>query len=216
MHRGEYNATPDRTNSGPDRRAVRPHAEAVTPMLFLSDFNTHGPLWSAPDCTPSPWAAAFCDWMDNNGLLCLNMPGDPMWFGSREEDHPSILDLTLMNEAVVFGSQLSDLTISHSESLGSDHTALLLDFFPLEGTTMPPPTAPAGYRADDNRRNAWIKAFMAAYRVADATTTAKEATTSASAGGGPATAHYLTPGAETNAYGILNPVASNPLVAAPA
>ena len=30
MHHGEYNATPDHTNSGPDRTAVYPHAGAVT------------------------------------------------------------------------------------------------------------------------------------------------------------------------------------------
>ena len=35
MHRGEYNATPDHTCIGPDRKAVRLHAEVVTTGVEL-------------------------------------------------------------------------------------------------------------------------------------------------------------------------------------
>jgi len=101
--------------------------------------------------------------MDNNGLHCLNDPGNPTWFGSWKGNQPSVLDLTLINEAMVFSRQLGELTISYSESLGSDHAALLLDYYLSEGVTLTALRAPAGYCMDDNRRDAWIKAFSLQY-----------------------------------------------------
>ncbi len=91
------------------------------------------------------WASAFMDWMDNNGLHCLNKPGAPTWFGSREEDTPSILDLTLTNEAMIFSGQLSALTISHSAALGSDHVAILLEYYPITSIALLPPPTPKVY-----------------------------------------------------------------------
>ncbi len=88
--------------------------------------------------------------MDDTGLHCLNDLGTPTWFSSHDGDHPSILNLTLVNKAAVFRGQLSELMVSHSESLGSDHTALLLDYYLTKGVTMPPPLAPAGYQANDD------------------------------------------------------------------
>jgi len=185
----------------------------LTPALLIGDFNTHSPRWSDPDHHPSPWALAFHDWMDNSGLHCLNDPATPTWFGSRDTDCPSVLDLALVNEAAIFEGQLSELTISHSESLGSNHTALLLDYYLTEGVIMTPPPAPAGYWADADHWDAWVKAFTTAYHTSDNLLWAKDATTSAPAGGGMATAHYLTPGAETNTFGVHNPIVSSPLIA---
>jgi len=33
------------------------------PTTLIGDFNTHSPMWSLPDCTPSSWATTFTDWM---------------------------------------------------------------------------------------------------------------------------------------------------------
>src|SRR6266851_4716518 len=145
--------------------------------------------------------------MDAHGLYCLNTPGTPTWFGSQETTCPSVLNLTLVNEAAIFGGQLGELTVSRSESLGSDHAALLLNFFSNEGTTMPRLPAPNGYRADEQHRDAWTKAFTLQYIATN--------NVSVQAGAGPASAHYPTPRAEANAFRDLVHNVSSPLVATP-
>ena len=42
------------------------------PTLLIGDFNTHSPLWSTPDRTPDSWATTFTNWLETNGLHCLN------------------------------------------------------------------------------------------------------------------------------------------------
>jgi len=152
--------------------------------------------------------------MDDNRLQCLNTLGILTWFGSQEDTHPSVLDLTLINEVVIYGGQISELTISCSESLGSDHATLLLDFYPNVGTTMPPPPTPKGYRADLNNCNAWIKAFTLQYITSDNGVLDAGALTGTQAEVETASAYYLTSRAEANAYGVPDPVTSNPLIAA--
>jgi len=127
------------------------HINDTTPTLLIGDFNTHSPHWSIEGKTLSQWASAFRDWMDNNGLHCLNEPGAPTWFGSREDDMPSILDLTITNEAAIFRGQLSALTISHSVALRSDHVVILLKYYPITSIALLPPPAPKGYRANNEQ-----------------------------------------------------------------
>jgi hypothetical protein len=40
--------------------------------LLIGDFNTHLPRWSLPGKTPSSWASHLLNWMDDNGVECLN------------------------------------------------------------------------------------------------------------------------------------------------
>ncbi len=44
----------------------------LTPTLLIGDFNTHSHRWSMPGKCPDPWADAFGDWMDENGLTLQN------------------------------------------------------------------------------------------------------------------------------------------------
>jgi len=125
------------------------HINNSTPILLIGDFNTHSPCWSVKGKMPSRWASALTDWMDDNGIHCLNEPGVPTWFSSREDDNPSILDLALTNKAAIFGGQLSALTISHSVVLRSDHVAILLKYYPITSIALLPPLAPKGYRTNN-------------------------------------------------------------------
>jgi len=111
----------------------------LMPALLIRDFNTHAPLWSTLRHPPFQWAQPFTNWLDANSLHCLNEPGLPTWFSSREEDKLSILDLAFINEATIFGGQLSTLTISHSKALGSDHAVFLLNYHPTYSLAMLPP-----------------------------------------------------------------------------
>jgi hypothetical protein len=49
--------------------------------------------------------------------------------------------------------------ISEAESLGSDHVALLFSVFPSDHPSHIPNPSPAGYRAEDEQHQAWIKTF---------------------------------------------------------
>lgn len=53
--------------------------EDLTPVIALGDFNTHSRLWSPLNVSPSPWASAFEDWLESNGLNLLNDPTVPTW-----------------------------------------------------------------------------------------------------------------------------------------
>jgi hypothetical protein len=130
------------------------------PTAVVGDLNTHSPMWSLPGHTPSSWATLFTDWMGANSFQCKNPPGVLMWVGSRETDHPSILDLVLANDLVCYSAQLGDVTVSLADSLGSDHATLIFDIFPLDSITIIPPPAPSGFKVDDELKDSWVKEFI--------------------------------------------------------
>ena len=125
------------------------------PTLFLGDFNSHSPRWSLPHSTASPWASAFHEWMDSNGLETLNPINEHTWrqVGKR----PSIIDLALANESARYFGNLSALTVSWEGSV-SDHAALLINFYPE--TRAPPPHQEArGFYIDPTKKEDWSAAF---------------------------------------------------------
>jgi hypothetical protein len=54
---------------------------------------------------------------------------------------------------------MGPVEISKAESLGSDHAALLFSILPSDHPSHIPNPSPAGYRAKDEQRQAWIKMF---------------------------------------------------------
>jgi hypothetical protein len=128
----------------------------TVPTLVIGNFNTHSRRWSLPDRAPSPWARRMEEWIDEYGFSILNPPHEPTWYGSRDGDRPSVIDLALANNCAFMSNQLGDVTVSLADSLGSDHAALLLTLIPTDSIEMIPLPAPKGYHADPERRENWI------------------------------------------------------------
>ena len=126
------------------------------PTLVMGDFNTHSPRWSLPHSTPSSWTPAFHEWMDTNGLETLNPVNQHTW--KRPGSRPSIIDLALANESARYFANLSALTVSWNQSEGSDHAALLINFYPEE--RQPPPREERrGFHVDPARQEDWANTF---------------------------------------------------------
>src|SRR6266851_3645758 len=132
----------------------------LTPTLLIGDFNTHSTHWSLPGKHPDPWADVFCMWMDENRLTLQNSDLTLMWVGTWNSDQPSVIDLTLINECAALSGQLSPVAVSFTESLGSDHAALLTTLYPSNSIALAPPPAPSGYKPDEACHPMWIKTFM--------------------------------------------------------
>jgi len=92
-----------------------------------------------PGKTPSSWASRLTDWIKDNGLKCLNPLHVPTWAGSREGDHPSVINLVLANDCTCFSGQLSEVTISFEALLGLDHAAVSITVYPLTSLAIIPP-----------------------------------------------------------------------------
>jgi hypothetical protein len=129
------------------------------PTLLIRDFNMHSPLWSSPDCTPDSWASTFTDWLETNGLHCLNPRHITTWTPPNNTQQVSVLDLVFANDATYFSAQLGEVDISFEHSLGSDHAAITIHIYPLYSPTLIPPPAPMGYRAEDKCKDAWMREF---------------------------------------------------------
>ena len=104
--------------------------DPVVPTLVSGDFNTHGPEWSLPGATMSAWAQALEDWFESNELSLISPLGVATWLG-REDQRPSVLDLSLLNAPAIASDQFSDTSVSFQLSLGSDHAALSTLWTPL-------------------------------------------------------------------------------------
>jgi hypothetical protein len=124
----------------------------LTPTLFIGGFNTHSHRWSLPGRILSPWARRMEEWIDDHGLLLLNPLHQPTWFGSRETDHHSVLDLAFANDSALLSNQLGDVHVCFPDSIASDHAALLLTIIPIDSIAIIPPPAPKGYKADTAKR----------------------------------------------------------------
>ena len=133
--------------------------DPLIPTLLLGDFNTHSHIWSFPYSTISPWASELVDWFDDQGLELLNPPRVATWESGRNDRHPSVLDLALINEAAAISGQISDLQILFDESISSDHAALRLLWYPAEAIALAPPPELSGFVIDELLRNAWVKIF---------------------------------------------------------
>jgi len=122
------------------------------PTLLIGDFNMHSPLWSTPDRTPDSWASTFTDWLETNGLHCLNPRHITTWTPPNNTQQASVLDLVFANDAAYLSAQLGEVDISFDHSLGSDHAAVTIHIYPLDSPTLIPPPAPTGYRAKTNTK----------------------------------------------------------------
>jgi len=134
--------------------------DPLIPTLLMGDFNTHSHIWSLPSATISPWADALVNWFDDQGLKLLNPHHLLMWDSGRDNHHQSILDLALLNEAGAISGQISPLSTSFSDSLGSDHAALILSWHPAESIALAPPPHLVGFAVDDTLHASWTKAFL--------------------------------------------------------
>jgi hypothetical protein len=70
-----------------------------------------------------------------------------------------VLDLIFANEAALWLGHVGLVEISEAESLGSDHVALLFSVLPSDHPSHIPNPSPAGYQAEDEQHQAWIKTF---------------------------------------------------------
>ncbi len=61
---------------------------------------------------------------------------------------------------MVISGQLSPVEVSFTESLSSDHAALLMTIFPSDSIALMPPPAPSGYKPNKAHHAMWIKTFM--------------------------------------------------------
>jgi hypothetical protein len=98
--------------------------------------------------------------MGAQGFQCQNPIGVPTWVGSREGDQPSVLDLVLANDIMCYSAQLGDVTVSLSDSLGSDHAALIFEIYTLNSIAIIPPPALSGFKVDDELKDSWVKEFI--------------------------------------------------------
>ena len=133
--------------------------DPLIPTLILGDFNTHSHIWSFPYSTISPWASELVDWFDDQGLELLNPPCVATWESGRDDRHPSVLDLALINEAVAISRQISNLQISFDESISLDHAALRLLWYPAEAIALAPPPELSGFVVDELLCDSWTKIF---------------------------------------------------------
>jgi hypothetical protein len=125
-------------------------------LLLCGDFNTHLELWSPADIRPSPWAPALEGWFDAESLWSL--VSDGAITRRRGSSKPSLIDLFLGSpgffEVLAFPCEC---TVSFSESLGSDHTALLMGL-PLDWTPMPELDV-GGWHVDAALHAMWVDRF---------------------------------------------------------
>jgi endonuclease/exonuclease/phosphatase family metal-dependent hydrolase len=130
-----------------------------TPTIIAGDFNTHSHRWSLPNKEPSRWASKLEDWLDNNGFELLTPPHEPTWFGSKDTDQPSVLDLAFANERAFLDAQFENVQISLSDSLSSDHAAITFDILPITSLALAPPPTPSGYKLEEERKASWMREF---------------------------------------------------------
>ena len=135
------------------------------PTLFMGDLNTHSIYWSLPHSRQSPWADELVEWFDEQGLHLQNPEGVPTWRSARDDDsqRPSIIDLALINPAAIFSDQFSDLSISFSNSLSSDHASLSIYWFLEVSIAIRPREVLTGYAIEDEGRDDWIKHFSSSF-----------------------------------------------------
>ena len=132
----------------------------LTPTAVLGNFNTHSPHWSMAGQTPSSWARNFTNWLDSQGLTCLNPYDTPTWYDpSSCNTSPTTIDLAFVNEAAIFSGQIGDLWVSDGPIPLSDHASLMLTFYPITSLHLLPPPAPAGYNTDPKLKDDWQQAF---------------------------------------------------------
>jgi hypothetical protein len=132
----------------------------LTPTAVLGDFNTHSPCWSRVGQTPSSWARDFTEWLDAQGLTCINPRNTPTWYDpSSCNASPTIIDLAFVIEAASFSGQIGDLLVSEGPIPLSDHASLTLTFYPITSLYLLPPLAPVGYNADPKLKDDWQKTF---------------------------------------------------------
>jgi hypothetical protein len=129
------------------------------PTIITGDLNTHSRLWSIEGRTPSPWAATLEDWLECNDFLLLNPDRTPTWDSGRDDTQPLVIDVVLANLVARFSNQIGEVSISWSESLASDHAALLFTLYPSDSLALIPAPAPNGYKAEPENRESWVEAF---------------------------------------------------------
>jgi hypothetical protein len=105
------------------------------------------------------WAHLLEEWLDQNGLELLNPPNALTWIRSQPTNTPSLINLVLANKAAHFLNQLSSISVSINDSIGSDHMALMLTFYPIDSLAVIPPPIPKGYNMDPKCRDNWMKEF---------------------------------------------------------
>jgi hypothetical protein len=135
----------------------------LTPTVVMGNFNTHSPQWSLAGQPASSWGQDLTEWFDLQGLTCLNPlnPHDtPTWYDPSIRDaSPSVINLTLVNEAAIFSGQTGDLYVSDGPFPLTDHAALTLMFYPITSLHLILPPTPAGYNADPKLKDDWQKTF---------------------------------------------------------
>jgi len=133
------------------------------PTLVMGDFNTHSSTWSFPWATVSSWACPLEEWFEDSELELMSPPqtatrlGDPKSNGNFQRD--SILDLVLLNDVATCTGRFSSVSVSFSDSLGSDHVALFICWFPPSPPQPYECTILPGFSLDDTLWDSWSKAF---------------------------------------------------------
>jgi hypothetical protein len=143
------------------------HIDDLTPTAILSDFNTHSLRWSLNNRLASSWGRQLTNWLDHQGLTCINTPDMPTWFDASDRAPPSVLDLAFINEAAAFSSQIDNLQITEGPYPLTDHAALTLTYFPITSLHLMPPPAPRGYKINPTKYNKWMATFTQTLKLMD-------------------------------------------------
>jgi len=103
------------------------------PTYVVGDFNTHSSTWSFPRTTVLSWEAPLEEWFKDSDLTLANPAGLATRWGTRvpgKVERNSVLDLALLNDSAIASGCFSPLSISFDDSIGSDHAALHIFWYP--------------------------------------------------------------------------------------
>ena len=137
---------------------TRSPLDNLLPTYVVSDLNTHSSTWSFPGAMVSSWASSLEEWFEESDLTLANPTGLAMRRGEANQ-RDSVIDLALLNDSELCSGRFSPVSICFDSSLGSDHAALSIQWFPPFTPLPYVPTVLPGFVIDDALRATWTKDF---------------------------------------------------------
>ena len=131
----------------------------LLPTYVVGDFNTHSSTWSFPEATVSSWASSLEEWFEESDLSLVNPTGLATRRGEANQ-RDSVIDLALLNDSALCTGCFSPVSICFDSSLGSDHAALSIQWFPPFTPLPYIPTILPGFIIDDALMATWTKDFL--------------------------------------------------------
>ena len=137
---------------------IRSPLDTLLPTYVVGDFNTHSSTWSFPGAMVSSWASSLEEWFEESDLSLVNPTGLATRRGEANQ-RDSVIDLALLNDSAISTGRFSPVSICFDSSLGSDHAALSIQWFPPFTPLPYVPTILPGFVIDDTLMSTWTKDF---------------------------------------------------------